>query len=265
MNIPYVIKRCSCCGEWLVASTVNFYKQKYSKDGLNNKCKKCRCDYGKKRREENRKIREKRSDDYKAKTKEQRLEFSKRHKEKNDKNRKKRKAQYDRIVKYEYRKQYYENNKEKILEKSKQYYQNNKDKFNEYSKQYRQSPQGQVVVFNRNQKRRTREERQGSGITKDQWLEMMKFFNWRCAYSGEYLGGEDNLNRTIDHIIPISKNGPHEIWNLVPMARSLNCSKNNKNMLTWYKSQECFNRERLDKIYQWQEYAFNKYYLEGEE
>ena len=94
---------------------------------------------------------------------------------------------------------------------------------------------------------------------------MMKFFNWRCAYSGEYLGGSKNsFDRTIDHIIPISKNGPHEIWNLVPMARSLNSSKNNKDMLTWYKSQECFDRERLDKIYQWQEYAFNKWYKEEE-
>ena len=41
-----------------------------------------------------------------------------------------------RHVQYEHRKQYYEDNKEKILEKAKQYYQDNKDKFYEYSKQY---------------------------------------------------------------------------------------------------------------------------------
>ena len=41
MNIPYVFKRCSKCGEWLVASKVNFYKNKLGKYGLKSKCKKC--------------------------------------------------------------------------------------------------------------------------------------------------------------------------------------------------------------------------------
>lgn len=86
------------------------------------------------------------------------------------------KKQYVRYVQYEHSKQYYENNKEKILEKAKQYYQNNKDKFKEYSKQYYQSPQGKVAAFNNRQRRRTREDQLGTGITKDQWLEMMKFF-----------------------------------------------------------------------------------------
>ena len=246
MNIPYAMKKCSKCGQWLVANRVNFYKQNTYKDKLDKTCISCR------------KERQRELDEI-------RWERSKKHKEANDKNRKARKKQYVRYVQYEHRKQYYEDNKEKILEKAKQYYQNNKDKFYEYSKQYYQSPQGKVATFNNRQRRRTREDQLGTGITKEQWLEMMRFFGWKCAYSGEYLGGKDNFNRTIDHIIPISKNGPHEIWNLVPMARSLNSSKNNKDMLTWYKSQECFNRERLDKIYQWQEYAFNKYYLEEEE
>ena len=246
MKIPYVMKKCSKCGQWLVANRVNFYKQNTYKDKLDKTCISCR----KERQRELNEIR---------------WEHSKKHKEANDKNRKKRKAQYDRIVKYEYRKQYYENNKEKILEQNKQWREANKDKKAEYDKQYRQSPQGRAVAFNRNQRRRTREERQGSGITKDQWLEMMKFFNWRCAYSGEYLGGNDNsFNRTIDHIIPISKNGPNMVWNMVPMLRNLNNSKHDKDMLTWYKTQECFDRERLDKIYQWQEYAFNKWYKEEE-
>ena len=242
MKIPYVFKKCNKCGRWLVANTVNFYKNKNLKYGIDNKCKKCISNYGKKRRDENRKIneelerkrqekileiKEKRSNDYKPKTREQRLEFSKKHKEKNDRNREKR--------------------------------------IKQYREQYMQSPQGKVAAFNSYQRRRTREKQQGSGITKDQWLEMMKFFGWRCAYSGEYLGGNENsFNRTIDHIIPVSKNGPNMIWNCVPMLRSLNSSKHNKDMLTWYKTQECFNRERLDKIYQWQEYAFNKWYKEEE-
>ena len=242
MKIPYAMKKCSKCGQWLVANRVNFYKQNTYKDKLDKTCISCR----KERQRELDAIR---------------WERSKRHKEKNDKNRKKRKAQYDRNIKYEYRKQYYENNKEKILERNKQWREANKDKKSEYDKQYRQSPQGQAVQFNKHQRRRIREERLGTGITKEQWLEMMRFFGWKCAYSGKLLNDE---TRTIDHIIPISKNGPNMIWNCVPMIRTLNSSKCDKDMLTWYKAQECFDRERLDKIYQWQEYAFNKWYKEEE-
>ena len=41
MNIPYVMKKCSKCGRWLVASTANFYKSKTGKYGLRGECKEC--------------------------------------------------------------------------------------------------------------------------------------------------------------------------------------------------------------------------------
>ena len=42
MNIPYVMKKCTKCGRWLVASTVNFHKNKGGKYGLLAECKECR-------------------------------------------------------------------------------------------------------------------------------------------------------------------------------------------------------------------------------
>lgn len=42
MNIPYVMKKCSKCGEWKVASTDNFHRSKSCKYGLESQCKKCR-------------------------------------------------------------------------------------------------------------------------------------------------------------------------------------------------------------------------------
>ena len=45
MNTPYVFKRCTKCGEWLVASTYNFNKMKNGKYGLQPKCNKCRKEY----------------------------------------------------------------------------------------------------------------------------------------------------------------------------------------------------------------------------
>ena len=111
-------------------------------------------------------------------------------------------------------------------------------------------------MFNENNKRRQREEQQGNGITGQQWLEMMKFFDWKCAYSGIALIDE---NRTIDHIVSLAKGGAHEIWNLVPMDRGLNCSKHDKDIKEWYPQQDFYNEDRLNKINEWREYAYNKW------
>ena len=192
-------KKCTKCGEWLVANTVNFHKAKKGKYGLQSKCKECINKYGK---------------------------------------------------------QYRETNKEKVAESHKQYYEANRDRKAKYGKQYRQSPQGQVTIFNKHHRRRTKEEQQGNGITKDQWLELMSFFNWKCAYSGETLSKD---TRSIDHIVPLNSNGDNMIWNCVPMTRSLNSSKNDKDMLEWYKEQDFYDPKRLTKIYEWQEYARQKW------
>ena len=43
------------------------------------------------------------------------------------------------------------------------------------------------------------------------------------------------------------------------MTRSLNSSKQDRDMLEWYKEQDCFSEARLAKIYEWQEYARKKW------
>ena len=199
MNIPYVMRKCTKCGRWLVASKDNFYKQKGGKYELGSKCKECE----KKRR-----------------------------------------------------KQYYEANTQKVAEQTKQYREANRDKIFEYHKRYYKSPQGQVATFNHHQRRRISEEQQGDGITKGQWVEMMSFFGWRCAYSGEVLTKD---NRTIDHIVPLNSNGDNMIWNCVPMTRSLNSSKRDKDMLKWYREQDFYSEARLAKIYEWKEHARKKW------
>ena len=210
MNIPYAMKKCSKCGQWLVANRVNFYKQNTYKDKLDNTCISCR------------KERQRELDEI-------RWERSKRHKEINDKNRKARKKFYRKYFGYE------------------------------YQEKYRKSPKGQIAEFNRNQKRRAKEQAQGNGITVEQWTEMMQYFGWKCAYSGETL---NKKIRSVDHIIPLDKGGANEIWNLVPMNKFYNSSKHTKDMLEWYKQQNYFSEERLAKIKEWQEYAFNKWYKE---
>lgn len=286
------MKKCSCCGEWKVASTINFHRAKKGRYGLASECKECRNKKGKQYRQDNKEKRgeqqkryyeankdkaaERRKQYYEA-NKEKEAERHKRWYEKNKDKIAKHKKQYNkqyykanRGKKLEYAKQYRENNKEKVTEYNKRWYEDNpkyrkqwqeanRDKVAEYQKQYRQSPRGQVVAFNGQQRRRIKEEEQGTGITKDQWLEMMNFFDWKCAYSGEYIGGKQNYQRTIDHIVPLNSGGNNMVWNMVPMLRKLNSSKNASNMEEWYREQDCYSEARLAKIYDWQEYAYNKW------
>lgn len=216
MKCPYCIKQCSKCGKLLVANLINFYKTPRGKYGLRGVCKKCEKTNDRKR-----------SKQYYEENKENTLKKNK---------------------------QYYEENKEDVLKRRKQYYEENKDNILERCKQYKEN--NPEKVFNQCSKRRLKEERQGSGITKEQWLEMMDFFDWKCAYSGITLNKD---NRSIDHIIPLNNNGLNEPWNCIPMLKSYNSSKCNKDMITWYKQQEFFNIDRLMKIYEWQEYAFEKW------
>ena len=159
----------------------------------------------------------------------------------------------------EYNKQYYQDNKEHYQECSKQYYQDNKEHIQEHKQEYKKTPQGQVVAFNAHQRRRAKETTLGNGITKEQWLECMQFFGWKCAYSGKPL---NKGNRSLDHITPLNSGGDNEIWNVVPMYRNYNSSKNDKEMIEWYKEQPFYSEDSLKKIYEWQEYAYNKYYEE---
>ena len=262
-------KKCSKCGKWLVASADNYYRQKRGKYGLVSQCKECKKQYCGASPEYYKQY-------YKA-NKDKRTEYNKQYREANkDKIAKQRKQYYqdnrekitekhkqwnrdNKDKRAEYDKQYYQDNKDKIAERSKRYREANREKVRETSRKWYLSPNGQVSHFNSYNKRKMREQNQGNGITGTQWREMMSFFDWKCAYSGKYIGGKQNYQRTIDHIVSLNSGGEHEIWNLVPMTRSLNSSKQEKDMLEWYKEQDCFSEARLAKIYEWQEYARRKW------
>ena len=217
MNIPYVFKRCTKCGEIKLATTEYFRKNKSCKFGLYSQCKVCEQKYNKQWCQDNKEHRK------------------------------------------EYKKQWRQDNKECNKEYRKQYYQDNKERRQEYNKEYSKTPQGQVIKFNAQCRRRSKEAALGNGITVEQWQECMQFFGWKCAYSGKPL---KEGNRSLDHITPLNSGGENEIWNLVPMYINYNSSKSDKGMLEWYKEQPFYSEDRLKKIYEWQEYAYNKYYKE---
>ena len=224
MNIPYVMKKCNTCGEWIVASNINFHKEKNGKYGLRGQCKKCRNEYKKEYYEEN---------------KDKKKEYYEENKDK---------------IK-EYKKEYYEKNKEYY----KEYREKNKDKKKGYNKKYKEN--NPEKTFNNHNKRRIKKENQGRGITDEQYIECNNWFGWKCAYSGEKLKKSNNTyRRTLDHIVALDNEGLNEPWNIVPMRLGYNASKRNRiDTLTWYKEQEYFNEERLNKIVEWQIYAYEKW------
>ena len=218
MKCPYVMKKCSKCGEILHIS--RFHKDKNGKYKTRPDCKECSRKYQK--------------------------EYNKNNKEKISKR----------------QKIWYEENKDDILKRSKERYEKNKDSILEKQKEYNKkwAKNNPEKILNRNNKRCNKEENQGNGITKEQWLEMMNFFDWKCAYSGEKMESNKTTNgRTIDHIVALDNGGENEPWNIIPMKKGYNTSKHTKDMLEWYLEQPFFSIERLTKIYEWRIYAYWKW------
>lgn len=102
--------------------------------------------------------------------------------------------------------------------------------------------------------RRTKKKGNGGSYTQAQLKECLKFFNNCCAYTGEQL---DKYH--VDHVKPVVKGGTSFIYNLVPSKSYANQSKGAKELESWYREQPYFSEERLNKIYEWQKIAFNKY------
>ena len=257
MNCPYVMKKCSMCGEILHISKYN--KDKTRTKGVYHRCKKCNKIYHIKYREDNKEDLKMKKQQYyennKEKCKERNRKCHQEHKEeRNAKNR-----QYYQEHKEEtkeYQRKYYQENKDKVTKRKRKYYYSHKDEIRQHNKEYNiKNPQ---VKINSHNKRRANKDKT-EDITKEKWYEMMMFFEWRCAYSNEYVGGTTNENRTIDHIVALNNDGEHVIWNLVPCYSTYNFQKKTKNMLEWYLEQPFFSIERLTKIYEWRIYAYEKW------
>ena len=265
MNRPsyLLFKKCTKCGKILHIS--KFCKNKEGRYGVRPDCKECHNKRSKKIYKENKnnkEFQEKRKQ-YREKHKDYTKEYNKKYREEHKEDKKEYNKEYYENHKndkefQEKRKQYREEHKEEINENKKKYYEEHKKEISEYKKKYRKD--NPEKFFNHFNNRRLKEENQGNGINREQWFEMMEFFNWTCAYSGEYLGGDNkDRRRTIDHIVPLNNNGEHEIWNCVPMLKSYNSSKHDNNMLSWYLQQEYFDIDRLTKIYEWRIYAYWKW------
>lgn len=65
-----------------------------------------------------------------------------------------------------------------------------------------------------------------------------------CAYCGEHA-------TSLDHIIPKFKSGCSCWYNLVPSCLRCNGHKGSEDMEEWFRKQEFFSEENLDRIVTW--------------
>ena len=118
----------------------------------------------------------------------------------------------------------YHNNREKFLIRAKKYRENNIDKVRLRDEKYRKSHPEVKAFLQRNRKAKL-EAAYGNGITKAQFDEMCAENGYRCSYCGKI----DKL--TMDHVIPISRGGSHDIYNIVPACHKCNSTKNNRDLV----------------------------------
>jgi 5-methylcytosine-specific restriction endonuclease McrA len=138
----------------------------------------------------------------------------------------------------EYSEKWYIKNRERLLKKSKEWYINNLVRIREYrkknrkkinndSRMWRKTEKGKANNQRGESKRRMEEKRILNTLTAEEWLFILKKYDYRCAYCGK-----DLLNLfdkpTRDHIIPISKGGNNIKENVILACQSCNSKKGNK-------------------------------------
>ena len=264
-------KVCSSCNESKPCS--EFHKNKHSKDGFYNKCKKCKSEYGKKYRLENKEIIKQRKKKYRDENKDKIKEYSKKYYEANAEELRRKSLEYhyanreeknkkvkewkienkDKVINYrinnrdknrEYRRKYREKDIEADNRRSNEWRKKNYDKVSEYMKKWISENKDKCRKYN--QKRRASKKSNGGSYTDAEWEECLEFFNYKCAYSGR------KMERvSADHIIPLSKGGTSYISNIVPCELRINDSKGSKDLEEWYLAQEFYSDERYKKIKEW--------------
>lgn len=113
-------------------------------------------------------------------------------------------------------KEYYQKNKEKLIESVIRWGKNNPDKRRKY------------MVIESAKRRAKAKENGGSGVTRKQWEGIKEFYNHQCIYCGN---SPEKL--WMDHFIPLKLGGIHDFKNIVPSCPGCNVKKNGKEPNDW--------------------------------
>lgn len=157
---------------------------------------------------------------------------------------------------YKKKTEYDKTHKEQSAIKKKRWKQNNPDRVTgNIEKWYKKNPEKHKEY---NQKHRNHD------ITKQEWLDCKKVFNYRCAYCG--LPIEDHWITMYGkevfsdfHKEHVDDDGYNDLRNCIPSCKSCNSSKWKHSMDDWYKSQTFFSQDKLDFINWWTIEGYKNY------
>jgi len=194
---PAAGKICSMCKEY--KSLDLYYSDLRGKFGKCARCKKCQCSATLASRKKNPEASIKSNKKYREANRVKRNLANKKWMKEN--------RQHRIAYKAKYRKE----NAEYISNYMKEWYKRNPHKYSELSS-----------------RRRAREKcADVREVTNKDWNRCLARHNYCCFYCGT--GGD----MTMDHIIPISRNGRHSIGNIIPACMSCNSSKWTKTIVEW--------------------------------
>jgi len=140
-----------------------------------------------------------------------------------------------------YQRAYYAKNRERVREEQRKFYLEHADRINAERRAFRARHPEKVREWNARfhrkhpgyysfgvARRQTRKRKApGRGITKEQWLEILRGALGLCAYCGE------RKRLSLDHIVPLSDGGEHDVENAAAACKSCNSSKHNASLLLW--------------------------------
>lgn len=96
-------------------------------------------------------------------------------------------------------------------------------------------------------------------ITTSEYQSLLKVFDNSCAYCGmSEFEHREKFNQKL-HNDHVDENGYNDLRNDVPACKSCNCGKHQSNVEEWFRKQEFFNQERLDKINWWITEGYKSY------
>ena len=235
------VKECTRCHRELPLE--QFSKDKNQSDGLCKICKECTREYKKKYYEKNsEKVKEASLKNY-YDNREKRLETKAKYREKNREviNRKRREHPYK-----ESSKAYYETHKDQLYDKQKLWMENHREEQNT-KKRERYAADEKYVIQTAIWRHKPDSIDRGlpADLTVEDWFETLDFFDHRCAYCGK----EGTLE--FDHVVPLSKGGGLTRKNIIPACKSCNSRKYTSDMEVWFRKQDYFTPDQLDKIKSW--------------